>query len=332
MTIQNILLQKITDRQLKPASVKTYTTNFNKFLKDSKIQLEEIGDIDLKIGEIITFLDSLSNSKKRNVINPLLILLSNGRHNVPEENRNVYDLLNGILKSEIENYKKPLETQEFKQKEADNFMNYNEIMNKVDSEVDKLFLEYPTLKDFKKKPIDLTKLVITGLYTYIPPRRTIYALTKLISLNQYNKLSKSNLDSNVYLVHKNKIPILFHYGKDIVKSPTEENLTLDIQNREKLAKLLNYYLFNKKEYLFTDTGGFPINNNYFSKLIPKAFDKYVGKKLSVNQLRKFYSTSQSSEAYEQIQQDSEIMNHSVDTHLKVYTKRPIKFKIKKKIL
>jgi hypothetical protein len=322
MTIQQILLQKINDRELKPASVKTYTTNFNKFLKESKIEINEIDDIGKHIYPILNFLSNLSNSKKRNIINPLLILLSSGRKNVPDKNKNTYDLLNGLLKKEIDEYKKVVDTGEFKQKEKDNYMDYNEIKKSVESEINKIFTKIPTLKDFKNKPVDLTKLVICALYVYIPPRRTIYSQTKIISISNYNKLSRELKDNNIYLVHKKRIPILFHFGKDAVKSPTEENLKVDLQEREKLATLLKYYLSQlKSENLFSDASGNQFNNNYFSKLVAKSFDKHVGKKLSVNMLRKFYSTSTSSEAYEKIQDDSKMMNHSVDTHLKIYTKK-----------
>ena len=328
--LMNLLIEKINARGLKPASLKTYTNNFKNFKLKVGIPLNNLHDINSNIDGIIEYLESIkSTSVKKNYVNPLIMLLSLGKGVSIPEYKNAYDKLYDILNKEMEIYNKVLLEKKLTEKQDKMYLSYDDIVKTTNNSLDEFFNKYPDFKDYiknDKNNDEARDLLIVSLYSYLPPRRSIYANAILITMGKYSKLSETDLDNNVYLIHKAKVGKFFHYGRNIVKSRTLVNELVDIKNKN-LIKILFYYLKkhkSKTKKLFIDKHDAPINNNYFGKLITMAFEKYHKKALNVVLLRKTYlmkySELDNDYSIKEAIEDARLMNHSVKTQQEVYVK------------
>jgi len=332
-SLNDILIEKVNARGLKPASLKTYKNNLKNFLIHVNIELNSLEDINSNIEKIVEYLNSIeSTSVKKNYVNPLILLLSLGKGVPDPKYKESYDKLFNILDIELRKYRQTLEKKQLTEKQDKIFLEYDEIVNITTQKINDFLVKYPNIKSYVADksitPDEAKQLVIVALYSYLPPRRTIYAQTQVITLPKYSKLTEEELDNNIYLVHKGKIAKFFHYGREVVKSRTLVNEIVEIKNKY-LIKILEYYLKKtKSKLLFPDRFGKPIDNNYFGKLLTRVFQKYHKKALNVVLLRKIYlmkySDLQNDYSIKEALEDARMMNHSIITQQQVYVKnKPI---------
>ena len=330
-TLIQILKTKTEARGLKDSSINTYTKNFQKFLNEINFKLNTIEDISSKLDKIVQFLGTMTTSRRKNIINPLLILLSESKKVPIQKYVNTYDVLNDMLKTEIKAYEKQIDNHEYTERQLtkfnqpDTISEFDNLLKITDKAVLDFFDRYQSVDDIIKKNVNFQPLVIVALYSYLPPRRSEYADAEIIGLDTFKRLTGAVLDNSVFLVHRNNEPLFFNYGLNMVKSPTKTNVQVNIDDA-KLKKLLTYVLkSNNGKYLFTDNQNKKINSNYFGKLVARSFKKYHKTPISINDLRKIYiSRNYDKEVkYVDIEADAQAMNHSVNTAMKVYSKKPI---------
>jgi len=330
-TLIQILKTKTEARGLKDSSINTYTKNFQKFLNEINFKLNTIEDINSKLDKIVQFLGTMTTSRRKNIINPLLILLSESKKVPIQKYVNTYDVLNDMLKNEIKAYEKQIDNHEYTERQLtkfnqpDTISEFDNLLKITDKAVSDFFDRYQSVDDIIKKNVNFQPLVIVALYSYLPPRRSEYADAEIIGLDTFKRLTGAVLDNSVFLVHRNNEPLFFSYGGNVVKSPTKTNVQVNIDDA-KLKKLLTYVLkSNNGKYLFTDNQNKKINSNYFGKLVARSFKKYHKTPISINDLRKIYiSRNYDKEVkYVDIEADAQAMNHSVNTAMKVYSKKPI---------
>ena len=330
-TLIQILRSKTEARGLKDSSINTYTKNFQKFLNEINFKLNTIEDINSKLDKIVQFLGTMTTARRKNIINPLLILLSESKKVPIQKYVNTYDVLNEMLKNEIKAYEKQIDNHEYTERQLTKFnqpntiSEFDNLLKITDKAVSDFFDRYPNVDDIIKKNVNFQPLVIVALYSYLPPRRSEYADAEIIGLDTFKRLTGDVLDNSVFLVHRNNEPLFFSYGGNVVKSPTKINVQVNIDDA-KLKKLLTYLLkSNNEKYLFTDNQNKKINSNYFGKLVARSFKKYHKTPISINDLRKIYiSRNYDKEVkYVDIESDAQAMNHSVNTAMKVYSKKPI---------
>ena len=317
--LTEILISKINERKLTKGTLKTYTNNFKNFKKNVGIELNSLEDIHNNIDAIITYINKQTTSIKRNYTNPLLMLLAKQKKVAIPEYQTSYDKLYNILNDVSKIYNDIINERELTKTQKDIFLDYDTIVRLSTKAIDDYYRE-----PAKYNNEDLRDLVILGLYSYLPPRRSIYANTKIITMNKYTNLSENDLDNNVYLVQSIKIPKFFHYGRNIVKSRTQTNEIVEIKNPI-LIKLLSTYLKKHKFInMFVDRKNNPINSNYFGKLITNVFKKYHSRPLNVVLLRKIYLMKYSDEKnnynLKDAMEDARSMNHSIRTQQSVYVK------------
>ena len=326
-----ILKTKTEARGLKDSSINTYTKNFQKFLNEINFKLNTIEDINSKLDKIVQYLGTMTTSRRKNIINPLLILLSESKKVPIQKYVNTYDVLNEMLKTEIKAYEKQIDNHEYTERQLEKFnqpntiSEFDNLLKITDKAVSDFFDRYPTVDDIIKKNVNFQPLVIVALYSYLPPRRSEYADAEIIGLDTFKRLTGAVLDNSVFIIHRNNEPLFFSYGGNVVKSPTKINVQVNIDD-VKLKKLLTYLLkSNNGKYLFTDNQNKKINSNYFGKLVARSFKKYHKTPISINDLRKIYiSRNYDKEVkYVDIEADAQAMNHSVNTAMKVYSKKPI---------
>ena len=305
----------LESKNLKPSSIKTYTANYKTLLKHLKLDEITAGWIEdnaLVIQEEVIEHKEFSYSKKRNYLNVLLLFLQKGTP--------VYEKYFNHIKALNEEYKQITKQGTYSEKEQDKLLPYEVLKNKVEAQILTFATKFNTLKSLKKISEtdynDLRSIVIQSLYILHPPRRTDYANMKLCL-----DTGKCDGDSNLLIYTKFKKPVKFIFKKELVKSTTEEDEEVKIENPA-LRSILKMYIYvcllRKQEYLFVNEKGGKMTSNNFTQLVKRVFERAFNKKINISLLRKIYITKeyQSSGAGELARQ----MNHSVGVASTIYNK------------
>ena len=193
----------LTDRGLKESSIKTYKTNLKKLLADLNVSYDGANFIKKNKKKVLDLLETKSKSVKKNYLSVMLVILSPVRKNPPPANKAIYDEFNKLLLGLNEKYAEQLATKEMSVKEADNFITWAEITKMRDELVAKLLNTPIDIENLSKaEKMLIQDLVILSIYTYNPPRRLIYAKSKMITEEQMNAMNEDELNNLVALVFK----------------------------------------------------------------------------------------------------------------------------------
>ncbi len=151
---------------------------------------------------------------------------------------------------------------------------------------DATWVEWPKIVEARKKITDPTDRVIYTLYTDIPPRRALdYSKLKVLR-GDASQLDSVDKDYNYVLVSSGgavKKIVLFNY------KGSDKKGRYDIKMTTQLKKTIESYIKDKDikdgENLFEDK-----KIRDWTKTLQNIFEKYTGKPMSVNALRKSYAT------------------------------------------
>ena len=177
----------------------------------------------------------------------------------------------------------------------------------------------------KEKEI-LQDYLILSLYLLTEPRRNIYANTKFITYDTFNKLDEENKINNNYLIYKNKNDMKFSFG-DYKNVKRIGRVLLSIP--DKLKKVIDlWYRFNKdkdNEWLLYNKNGNKLSTNNLSKKLKYLFRK-TGKSISSTMLRKIaVSNNKYVKDYynskKEVLEMARKMGHSLKTQKKYYYKK-----------
>ena len=290
---------------LKPNTIKQYEAQLRKLQKLFDTDNYKFLDDPKKVEEKINHLHYTS---RRNVYNAVIILLLalDKDKKLIEEYGDMRDELNKQYQDEQASGK-------ISDKQKDNFVDIEELY-KMLGQMEK------DIKPLKKKDTlnQNERQLIKGYTIFsslvrIPVRNDLAGLI-FISKTTYNKLSNKEKEDNNYLVQlKNNLQYIFNEYKTSKKY--KENV-IDIP--KDLQKILRQYIkFNN--YKVGDVI-FPISKNGLTQLLTKYSMKYMNKKISSTMIRKSYLSSKYSNMKKEMEKDSKIMGHSVQTAQKVYIK------------
>ncbi len=96
------------------------------------------------------------------------------------------------------------------------------------------------------------------------PRRLEFADTKVISNSEYNTLPQSDKDNNIYLVKVSRNKKFFSFGKNAVKSQTNDNVKIPVDRQ--LNSVINLWLnFNKTDHFLQDSRCNKLTKNGLTK-------------------------------------------------------------------
>lgn len=290
---------------LKPNTIKQYEAQLRKLQKLFDTDNYKFLDDPKKVEEKINHLHYTS---RRNVYNAVIILLLalDKDEKLIQEYGDMRDELNKQYQDEQASGK-------ISDKQKDNFVDIEELY-KMLGQMEK------DIKPLKKKDTlnQNERQLIKGYTIFsslvrIPVRNDLAGLI-FISKTTYNKLSNKEKEDNNYLVQlKNNLQYIFNEYKTSKKY--KENV-IDIP--KDLQKILRQYIkFNN--YKVGDVI-FPISKNGLTQLLTKYSMKYMNKKISSTMIRKSYLSSKYSNMKKEMEKDSKIMGHSVQTAQKVYIK------------
>lgn len=272
-------------REIKKSSLNTYLSA----LKTLKRKIEPKEQVSLNNTQFLQDFDKVMDvinkeakiTSKKNKLTAVLVALNSD----DPKNQDLIDKFGKQLKDLGEKYLAFLKQQTKTEAQKTNWLNYDELINVVNKIMAEVKLREITKKqDLSNKEFDtLQQLLI--LRTYIAfPLRNDFADMKVMTLADFNKLSKKEQDEKNYLVLSPKNKKQFHINQFKNKKFIGSKV-LDVPN--KLNRVINLWLKHNKSgwYLVKSDKKEPMNPNGITKFLNKIFLKNSGKKISTSMIR-----------------------------------------------
>jgi hypothetical protein len=159
------------------------------------------------------------------------------------------------------------EKQELSETEKEKFLPWNQILiarNKVEAAVND---DWKTYMDY----------ILICLYTYLPPARLDYGALRIVSDSKDALLGNYYVNSNNPEIILTEYKTYRKYGAQHIKIPKE------------LGEVIAHYIeLFEPEYLIHGKDGKEISDVDLNKNLTRIFEKFTGKKISVNILRHSY--------------------------------------------
>jgi hypothetical protein len=298
---------------LSEKSLKVYTNTINKILKDLD------GCDDLKCLEdtkkVIKYLDSkdVSFLTKRNYYNTIIVFMQ--AKEKPENIIKIYQDKRDILNDEYLNFQKTGEKTEKQQKAWATLEELNDVKNKLQKETDKI-----NKKDnYTKKDLQtIQNYFILSFYLDTPLRNDLNN-TKVIKLNQYNKLSEQEKKESNYMVYGNKYFLSLSQYKTAKKYGLKK---IDLSNDIIKAFRLWQDKFNpNKDYLLININtNEPMSSHQLTLTLTKLFKKYLDKNISTTMLRHIVLSEKFGDVKKEMEEMANKMGHDINTQQQIYVK------------
>ena len=298
---------------LSEKSLKVYTNTINKILKDID------GCDDLKCLEdtkkVIKYLDSkeVSFLTKRNYYNTIIVFMQ--AKNKPENIIKIYQDKRDILNDEYLNFQKTGEKTEKQKQSWATLDELNDVNHKLLIEVDKI-----NKKDtYTKKDLQLVQNYFILSFYLDTPLRNDLNNTKVIKLNEYNKLSDEDINNSNYLVYGSKNFLSLSQYKTFKKFGLKK-----IELNKNIVKVFRLWQdkFNpNKEYLLININtNEPMSSHQLTLTLTKLFQKYLNKNISTTMLRHIVLSEKFGDIKNEMEEMAEKMGHSVSTQQTIYVK------------
>ena len=298
---------------LKPNTIKQYTTNLNKLKKMFETDnYDFLSDTD-KVMEKISDLGYLS---QRNILNAVVVLLM--ALNSDEK----YDKLleeYGKIRDKYNDQYSESQTNIVSDKQAPNFATIEEIYEMINTMADELKPIKKKTELSKKEFSLLQAFTLFNIYARMPMRNSVGGGMEAIQKRAYNKLSEEERkDKNWLLIEKNKLSFILNDHKT---NKAYGQLDLPIEDKS-LRKIIRFYLkHNGMGVLFKTSTGKSITRTELSKLLIKFSKKYMNKSVSTTILRKSFLSSKYGDMKKEMLKDSKVLGHDIaTTGMKIYVK------------
>ncbi len=273
--------------------------------------------------KIKEFLADKSISVNKKYLSAILIALSpDGVNEVDNsEYQEEYNKYKALLLTQTEKYMKSIEGGKKSKRDNERWTSWKSI-EKVQEDLRK---EVNGLNESSTRYAKtLTDFVYASLYVLLPPRRLDYANARVVTLKEYKRIKEDEKHQNIYYVVSSKP--FFHFGKDSVKSSTEEDEIIQVPTKLKniLTKWIQWRKKNNLSSMFL-LGNTTKNN--LGKQLSRVFAEHgLPRGISVSMLRKIYVSDHPSNKLKQIvdeemKQTAKMMNHSTGVQQSIYTKK-----------
>lgn len=255
------------------SSINTYLTNIRSTSNKIGIPINSIEDIINNATKIFDSMNDLKTNTRKSKLASFIVAL---------DNKDNTKKVNDILVKFREQMNKDLNTirdkdsnQELTEEQKENFVPWNQVLNLYKiltvEALPLLSLKTLTAKQFQK----LTDYILLGLYTEIPPRRSL----------DYTAFKIKNIDEakdNFLQVKKGKYKIVFNKYKNASRLGSQV-IDLPAPFGKTLKKFIDK---NPYDYLIVNNVGKPVLQNHITKILNRLFDKNVSSSL----LRHSYMT------------------------------------------
>jgi integrase len=296
------VVNKLKESGLKDSSIKLYIRNLEK-LSDEKFNNFNFLK---KTDNIMEKINKLSDNTKRAY---LIGIVSTLKHY--NEYAKLYKIYYKKLMDLVEKIKEDNKENKASDKQKENWIEWKDVEDKIiklTEEVEDIANKKNiTYNDYN----DILKLVVLGLYYYLPPRRnTDYSNMYVIK----NKKNATDDDKNYIVIDSKNPEFIFNnyktnkkYGRQTFKIP------------DKLMDIINIYLKyhpekknNKDEINFlVSSNGKPFKDsvNSITRILNSIFEKNIGSSM----LRHIYLSSKYNNVSNEQKEDANAMAHSIDT-------------------
>ena len=275
------------------AYASTLRNLYKKVFDDQPIRLKNFDDTD----KILDYLKDIEPSKRKSILSALVSMTGN-------------DEYREMMRKDINTYNEFVKTQKKSDKQAENWVDKDEI-NKVYNEVlEKSKLLYKKNKHSMKELQDIQNHVILALTTgkYIPPRRLL-DYTEFKINGDINKKVDNYYDKGTLVFNR-------------FKGSTEKDQQR-INAPKGLQSILSKWIkLNPTDHLLFDNQSGKLTNTQLTQRLNKIFRDTDAKNVSVNSLRHTYLTDKYANTIEQnkeIKKTMKEMGSSID-QLKNYVK------------
>ncbi len=304
--------------KLKDNSIKMYELLLEKLQKMFGVEKEYdfLKDVD-KVKEKLSAYHYTSQRNYYNAIAVLLMALNSEKEydELIEEYLNLREELNAKYKSENE-------SGVISEKQKNNFVPFEDIKKMIKSMEKEI--KFRNLKKKESLSIQDRELMMAWCIFNTLLRmasRNDMAGQKLITKTMYNKLSDEDKKNTNYLLKEkggmtmivNQYKTSAKYGEKLIDVPKE------------LVKIFNVYIkvmgIKAGDVLYTNSKNTPLNRNQISQLLLKYSQKYLGKNISTNMMRKIVATHEVGEQSQKMKDLADKMGHSVSVQQLVYVKK-----------
>jgi hypothetical protein len=298
---------------LSDKSLKVYTNTINKILKD----LDGCDDLEcLKdTKKVIKYLDdkNVSFLTKRNYYNTIIVFMQAKEMNT--DIIKIYQDKRDKLNDEYMEFQKSGNKSEKQQKAWASLEELIDVKNKLRIEVDKI-----NKKDtYTKKDLQTVQNYFIITFYLDTPLRNDLNNTKVIKLNEYNKLTDKDKNESNYLVYGNKYFLSLSQYKTAKKYGLKK---IDLSNDIIKAFRLWYDKFNpNKEYLLINlNSNEPLSSHQLTITLTKLFKKYLDKNISTTIIRHIILTEKFGDVKKEMEQMADKMGHDINTAQQIYIK------------
>jgi len=298
---------------LSDKSLKVYNNTIKKILKDLD------GCDDLKCLEdtkkVIKYLDNkdVSFLTKRNYYNTIIVFMQ--AKNKPENIIKIYQDKRDKLNDEYTEFQKSGNKSEKQKKAWASLEELNDVKNKLRIETDKI-----NKKDnYTKKDLQTIQNYFILTFYLNTPLRNDLNNTKVIKLNQYNKLSEEEKKESNYMVYGAKNFLSLSQYKTAKKYGLKK---IDLSNDIIKAFRLWHDKFNpNKEYLLINLNtNEPMTSHQLTITLTKLFKKYLDKNISTTMLRHIVLSEKFGDVKKEMKEMADKMGHDVNTQQQIYVK------------
>jgi len=311
-------------RNLRPSSVNAYVFNVIK-LHDHMYGNKDFKNIEWIVKDqkkIMEYLNKQKITTRKTILASLIVALTSDDK---EKHKEVVQKYRDVMVSDTKEYKTIQQEQKKTQSESENWTSLEvlrAVLNKYKKELNDRGVFSGKDEELKRRDFELLQKYVVG-FLYIgddefnPPQRNVYGTTKIISLKDYNNLSKEELKQN-YLVVQSKNNKFFSLGD----YKTEKTYGINrIPAGKKLNAVLNIWLHhNKSDFLILNSKGAMMGTNGLTKYLNSVFAPSGKKNISSTMLRHIFITEKiSGPSYAEKQDIAKKMGHSVDTQ-EIYRK------------
>ncbi len=300
-------------RNIKENTLNTYLRNIRVMSKD--ITGEEYKSLSFlnDFSKVKKYLETNKPSTKKNKLATILVVLRLNE----EKNEKLITKYLDYLSTISDAYYKQIGENKKTLKQSENWISgkdLSKIFNHYSREIRDEGLNKVSKKVLDRREKDLLqRYLVVALYTTIPPRRNVYADTKIITEPSFKKLAPDERENNNYLVVKGRNTKYFSFG-DYKTKKTHGTQKIPIPS--KLNSILNIYLkYNDTgDWLLKNKSGGKLSRNGLTKFITKSFSigKGRGKKIGSSLLRHIYiSENIDLKEYRKMKETADKMGHSV---------------------
>lgn len=265
----------------------------------------------------------LSNASKKNIYISLVALLR-ATENIELDNK-ILDTIK-VYDNQIQIFNKEYEESKYflTEKEKKNWSTIDELKMKVLYPLKKIYEAYCYSKVVSNRDCEeMQHYIISACYLLQPALRCDWANVRVYAEEgNYLKINGNKVEALILNEYKTKKT----YGTKEIKLDAElcELLSswittahfLSMTNKDNYGKLYLLNGYDRKVKVWK-----PMNRNSICKIVPKVFEKYTQKNITIGMLRQFHITENiSKEEIDKAEKMASDMCHSVTTQQKYYNR------------